>query len=195
MEHNKATKNESTEEEKEMVLHFTKTFSDTAREPFLILNSDLVVVGANESFYRTFQVKKEETEDKLIYELGDGQWNIPELKNLLEKILPNERVFNNFEVSCEFPTIGSKTMVLNARKLDTTEQILLAIEDVTLEKAVQNKLADYTNALEQGVAAQAVELNIRIDELSKLNKFLVGRELKMVELKEEIKDLKKEKNV
>ncbi len=189
MENKKIT----TEYEKDIALHYIKTFSDTAREPFLILNPNLKIIGANESFYKNFQVTKNETENKLIYELGNGQWNIPELKELLETILPAKKVFNDFEVSHEFPSIGLKIMLLNARQLDDTQQILLAIEDITAKRAVEINLANYTKQLEKGIAEKTEELKIRIDELSKINKFLVGRELKMVELKKEIADLKKEK--
>jgi len=81
-------------------------------------------------------------------------------------------------------------MLLNARRLDETQQILLAIEDVTLKKAIEKKIADYTKNLEKGIAEKTTELKARVDELSKLNDLMVGRELKMVELKEQIKKLK-----
>ena len=76
---------------------------------------------------RIFKLQKKETENSLIYDLGNGQWNIPELKTLLENILPEKKVFNDFEVTHEFPNIGLKVMLLNARQLDSTKQILLAI--------------------------------------------------------------------
>ena len=183
------------ENDKEIASHYIKTFSDTAREPFLILNPDLRVVGANTSFYKNFGVTKEETDNKLIYDLGNGQWNIPKLKELLENILPEKKVFNDFEVSHEFPNIGLKIMLLNARQLDDTKQILLAIEDITLERAIESKLANYTKELEKGIAVKTEELKVRIDELSRLNEVMLGREIKMVELKEEIVELKKQKDV
>jgi chemotaxis protein methyltransferase CheR len=186
--------NKSAAEEKDVAMHYLKTFSDTAREPFLILDPDLRIVGANESFYKNFKVTKEETEGKLIYDLGNGQWNIPELKKLLEEILPEKKVFNDFEVSHEFPEIGLRTMLLNARQLDHTKQILLAIEDITLKRAIDIKLANYTKDLEKGIASKTEELKARIDELESLNKTMVGRELKMVELKKEIVDLKAQKS-
>lgn len=179
--------------DQETALHYIKTFSDTAREPFLILDPNLIVVGANESFYKDFKTTKKETENKLIYKLGNGQWNIPELKKLLEDILPQKKVFNDFEVSHTFPEIGLKIMLLNARQLDDTKQILLAIEDITLKKAIQFKLANYTKNLEKGISDKTEELKIRIDELEKLNEILVDRELKMIELKGEIAELKKNK--
>ena len=173
-------------------LQYIKAFSDTAREPFLVLAPDLTVLGANESFYKTFQVTKEETENKRVYDLGNGQWDIPELKSLLEDILPEKRVFNDYEVSHEFPDIGLKVMELNARQLDHTDQILLAIEDITLKKTIENQLEHYTKDLEEGDVTKMEELKARIDELSNLKKIMIGRELKMIELNEEIVSLKKE---
>jgi len=181
--------------EKEVAMHFIKTFSDTAREPFLILEPDLSVVGANASFYKNFQTTEKETVGKRIYDLGNSQWDIPELRELLEKILPEKGVFDDYEVSHVFPKIGQKIMLLNARQLDETKQILLAIEDITLKKTIETQLANYTRDLEKGIAEKTEELNFRIDELTNLNKVMVGRELKMVEMKKEIVDLKKEKGV
>lgn len=178
----------------ELALYYIKTFSNTAREPFLILTPELKVIGANESFYTHFHVTEKDTENKLVYDLGNGQWNIPELRSLLEDILPKKKVFNGFEVSHEFPAIGLRVMLLNARQLDHTNQILLAIEDITAKKVIEMKLADYTMNLEKGVATKTAELNARIDELMQLNKLMIGRELKMIELKKEISDLKESKS-
>lgn len=177
--------------DREAALHYLKTFADTIREPFLILNSDLRIVGASPPFYKDFRVTKEQTENQFIYDLGNGQWDIPELRTLLEEILPDKKSFDDYEVSHKFPEIGLKIMLLNARQLDATQHILLAIEDVTLKREIEKKLADYTKDLEKGVAEKTTELEVRIDELSKLNKLMVGRELKMVELKKEIENLKK----
>lgn len=181
--------------DKEVALHYIKTFSDTAREPFLILHPDLTIIGANASFYKNFQVTKEETENKLVFDLGNRQWDIPELRKLLENILPDKKVFNDFEVSHEFPKIGLKIMLLNARQLDDTKQILLAIEDITLKRAIETKMADYTKSLEEGIAVKTEELRVRIDELEKLNKIMLGREVKMAELKKEITELKEQQKV
>jgi chemotaxis protein methyltransferase CheR len=177
--------------DQEVALHYIKTFADTAREPFLILTPELRVVGASPSFYKNFDVTKEQTAGQLVYDLGNGQWNIPELRELLENILPKKKVFNDFEVSHEFPKIGLKIMLLNARQLDETQQILLAIEDITLKRAMELKLAHYTASLEQGIAEKTAELKVRIEELSRLNDMMIGRELKMIELKEENATLKR----
>ncbi len=176
-------------------LHFIKTFSDTAREPFLILNSDLKVVGANASFYKQFQVTQEDTENQLIYDLGNGQWDIPELRKLLGDILPKKKVFNDYEVSHIFPNIGLKIMLLNARQLDTTNQILLAIEDITAKREFERKAISYTKDLEVKVAERTKELNDRVKDLEELTQVMVGRELKMSELKKEIARIRKLKKL
>ena len=89
---------------------YIRTVVDTVREPFLILDGNLRVIAANETFYKTFQVPEKDTEQKLFYELGDGQWNIPALRKLLEDILPKDTFFKGFEVSHIFPRIGQKHM-------------------------------------------------------------------------------------
>ncbi len=118
--------------------------TDTVREPLVVLNHDLRIRRANASFYRTFRVTKEETENRLIYELGHGQWNIPKLRELLEAVIPRHTEFNDLEIENDFPVIGRRTMLLNARKLyrpgNNTEQILLAIEDITERKQAEETL-------------------------------------------------------
>ncbi len=108
---------------------------DTVREPMLVLNGDLRVRRANRSFYRTFKVTPEETVDRLVYDLGNQQWDIPWLRKLLEEVLPQDTAFDDFEVEHVFPDIGRKYMLLNARRIcgqnNQTEFILLAIEDTT----------------------------------------------------------------
>lgn len=79
---------------------------------------DLRVKLANRGFHRTFHVSSEEAKNRLVYELGNGEWDIPELRRLLEDILPNRSRFDGFEVSHDFPRIGKKVMMLNARKLE-----------------------------------------------------------------------------
>jgi PAS domain S-box-containing protein len=108
---------------------------DTVREPLLVLSADLRVRKANRSFYRTFKVTLEETVGRLIYDLGNQQWDIPWLRKLLEEVLPQDSAFDDFEVEHVFPAIGRKFMLLNARRIcrqdNQTEFILLAIEDTS----------------------------------------------------------------
>ena len=85
--------------------------------PLLVLTANLRVESANQAFLSMFDVKRLETIGRRVYDLGNGQWNIPELRRLLEDILPNHSTFENFEVTHDFRTIGRKTMLLNARRL------------------------------------------------------------------------------
>ncbi len=78
------------------LLTYYQEITDTIREPFIILDKDLCVVTANDAFYKVFEVVKAETEGKLIYKLGNNQWEIPKLRELLENILPKSKVLNDF---------------------------------------------------------------------------------------------------
>jgi nitrogen-specific signal transduction histidine kinase len=155
---------------------YIKTVVDVVREPVLILDKELRVMAANESFYQMFQVEPKNTEKKIVYELGNGQWNIPALKKLLEDILPKNTFFKGFEVTHEFPVIGLKVMILNARQIhfkeDTASElfppiILLAMEDVTEMMLVAETLASHTNKLETKLAEQAQQLEVHIGKLEK----------------------------
>jgi PAS domain S-box-containing protein len=120
-----------------------KAIVDTLQGPILLVGGDLKVLFANKAFCRKFQVTAEETKDKQIYSLGNGQWNIPELRRLLEDILPTKSSFDDYEVKHMFPNIGPRTMLVNARKLggdNRPESILVVIEDVTERKVGEHKL-------------------------------------------------------
>ncbi|MDI6872678.1 MEDS domain-containing protein [Candidatus Solincola sp.] len=123
---------------------FSKAVVDTVREPLLVLDVDLRMVAANRSFYRTFRVTPEETEGKPIYELGNRQWDIPALRELLEEIVPRNTSFEDYAVEHDFPRIGRKVMLLNARRLyredERTQLILLAMEDITERRAAEGEL-------------------------------------------------------
>ena len=118
----------------------------TIRESLLVLDKNLRIKSANTAFYKTFQVNELETEGRLIYNIGDGQWNVPELRTLLEEIVPRKTLFTDFEVTYNFPNIGERIMHLNARELtrDQMEEkfILLAIEDVTEKVNAHKKIED-----------------------------------------------------
>jgi len=176
---------------KQLALHYMATLVDVARESFLILDSDLRVISANPTFYQTFRVLPEQTENRFIYELGNGQWDIFELMKLLKEILPRKKTVKNYEVNHIFPVIGGKTILLNARQIDAVQLIILAMEDITVRKSLEEKLAEHTRGLEVKVSERTKDLAERVKELESLNKTMVGRELKMVELKKEIENLKK----
>jgi two-component sensor histidine kinase len=117
---------------------------DTIREPLLVLDRDLRVVAASRAFYQTFKVQRQDVQGRPIYALGNGQWNIPELRILLEEILPRHTVMEAYEVEHDFSGIGRRTMLLNAREVfnqdDANTLILLAIEDVTRRRAAEQEM-------------------------------------------------------
>ncbi len=130
---------------------FSQNIVDTVREPLLMLDTTLRIHSANRAFYQTFQVSAEETEHHLIYELGNGQWDIPDLRRLLEDVVPKSSVFNDFELSHTFPVIGLRVMLLNARKLKSGnhgELLVLAMEDVTERRHAEEDVAQAKEAAE-----------------------------------------------
>jgi two-component sensor histidine kinase len=125
---------------------------DTVREPLLVLDKDLRVLAASRSFYSTFQVAPGVTQGQLLYELGDGQWDIPALRLLLERIVPEHGVMEDYEVEHQFPGIGKRTMLLNARKVfyqaNSHTTLLLGIEDVTTRRALEHEREDLLQKLQ-----------------------------------------------
>lgn len=126
---------------------------ETVRQPFLILDDELRVRTANRAFYRTFKVTREETENYFLYDLGNGQWGIPALKKLLEEVLPQNSQVEAFEVENEFPSIGRRTMLLNALRLRNEDRlsrlIFVAIEDVTERRRAEEQLRLFSAKLER----------------------------------------------
>jgi signal transduction histidine kinase/DNA-binding response OmpR family regulator len=130
---------------------YAQDIVDTVREPLLILDTTLRVQSGNRAFYHTFKVSPEETENRLIYELGNGQWDIPALRTLLEDIVPKSSVFNDFELEHDFPALGRRVMLLNARKLQAGhhgELLVLAMEDVTERRRAEEEVAKAKEASE-----------------------------------------------
>lgn len=150
-----------------------KTVVDVVSCPILILDTELRVLAANESFYRKFNVEPDVTEKHFVYELGDGQWDILSLRRHLEDILTVNKHFKGFEVECEFPTIGRRIMILNARQIhfknDDTFQpiILLAIEDVTDIMSIAQSIAEDANGFNSKIMERTESLEIHIDQLQK----------------------------
>src|SRR5690349_22860861 len=109
-----------------------------------MLDTNLRVQSANRAFYETFKVSALETENQLIYQLGNGQWDIPALRTLLEDVVPQSSVFNDFELEHTFPVIGQRVMLLNARQLKAGnhgELLVLAMEDVTDRRRAEEEAA------------------------------------------------------
>ena len=121
--------------ELQLALAYAENIIATLREPFVVLDKSLRVRTANAAFYRDFHASKEDTEGRFVYELGNSQWDIPRLRTLLPQVLSNSDPIEDFEVEHEFPTLGQRTMLLNARRFppesNEPELVLLAIEDVT----------------------------------------------------------------
>jgi two-component sensor histidine kinase len=114
---------------------------DTVREPLVVLDGELRVITASRSFYLAFKVTPDQVEGRLLYELGGGEWNIPRLRKLLEEIIPQHTTMEEYEVEHDFPAIGRRTMLLNARKVfyegNNSTSLLLAIQDVTQRRALE----------------------------------------------------------
>ena len=108
---------------------------DAVRDPLVVMDADLKILSVSKTFYTTFKVKPDETLGKFIYELGDQQWDIPKLRELLEEILPKNASLDNYVVQHNFPGIGIRIMILNARRIPRPPEkpriILLAITDIT----------------------------------------------------------------
>jgi formate hydrogenlyase transcriptional activator len=159
---------------------YAESIVETVREPLVVLASSLKVISANRSFYETFQVTPRETEGRSIFDLGNHQWDIPSLRELLEKIIPQNTHFNDFEVELDFPALGRRTMLLNARQVyregQGTDTILLAIEDMTehmtMEEALKISETRYRRLFE---AAQdgILILDAETGQISDVNPFLV----------------------
>jgi len=174
---------------------YAESIINTVREPLIVLNQDLRVVTVSPSFYDFFKVKLEETVGKLIYDLGNKQWDIPRLRELLEQALPETSVYNDFEVEHDFETIGPKIMHLNARRIyreaNHTELILLAIEDVTvreyhkrhLEKIVDTRTSELVLARQEAEKRKQTA-ETALAEIKKLKELL---EEERAYLKEEIR--------
>lgn len=154
----------------------------TVREPLVVLDATLRIMAVNDSFLQTFRTTSEQTVNRFLYRIADEQWNITKLRVLLEEVLPKQQAVTDFQVDQEFENIGHRTMLLNARSLFQTgaqeHMILLAIEDVTERQRVEEELRK-----------SHAELQSRAEELSRFNRSAVGRELRMIELKNEINEL------
>ena len=119
---------------------------DTVRDPLLVLDNDLRIVAASRAFYQTFHIVDKDVRDHLIYEIDDGQWNIPELRTILETIAKDHSTVEGYEVNRDFPRVGRRIMLLNARKVfyeaGTHTTTLLAFEDITDRRAVEQQVQE-----------------------------------------------------
>ena len=162
-------------------LEYCENIVSTIREPLLVLDADLRVISANRSFYRQFSVTSQEIEGKLIYEICNGQWNVPKLRGLLEDILPQNTSLDDFELDHEFPGLGRRSMLLNARRIhdgvSKEQKILLAIEDITDRKRVEHEMVSselrYRRLFETAQDGILI-LNAQSGEITDANPFLLN---------------------
>ena len=131
---------------------YAEAIMQTVREPLVVLDGDLKIISANRSFYEAFEVTPEQTEGQLLYRLGDRQGDIPNLRELQEEILPGKTTFESFQIEHDFPTIGHRIMLLNARQLQSKQgkplMTLLAIEDITGRKQIEERQAELLQEVE-----------------------------------------------
>ncbi|MDE2590712.1 MAG: PAS domain S-box protein [Patescibacteria group bacterium] len=150
---------------------YAQAILDTVREPLIVLNEKFHIVTANRSFYKIFRVAKKETEHKLIFLVGNGQWNNEKLKHLLRDILPKKSWFQDFEIEHDFPTIGKRVMLLNARRLiqhsSNSPMILLAIEDITERKALDRQKDDFISIASHELKTPVTSIKIYGEILKK----------------------------
>lgn len=151
---------------------YAEAIVGTVREPLLILGGDLSVRSANASFYDVFKISPEETVGAYVYDLGEGQWNLPRLRTLLNEVLPKNHAMQDFEVDATFSSIGHKAMLLNARRIHATanqeDLILLALEDITERKELEQRRDEF-------IARTAHELKTPVTTLQGYTDMLMQR--------------------
>jgi PAS domain S-box-containing protein len=158
---------------------YTRSIVDTVREPLLVLDSTLHVTTASRSFCETFDVSRKETEGRFVYDLGNRQWDIPSLRSLLEEVLASDEGLHDYEVSHEFPGLGPRVMLLNARRLRTqaggADFILLAIEDITDRKRIADNLVRSNEELQRFAYVAAHDLRSPLNAALNLSQLLAVR--------------------
>jgi signal transduction histidine kinase len=151
------TKRKRAEVELREARRYAESIVQTVRDPLIVLDVDLRVLSANRSFYNTFKVTPDQTIGNFIYDIGNRQWDIARLRTLFKDILPKNSKFDNFEVEHDFPIIGRKIMLLNARRIYrkdiATQMILLAIEDITVHRRREEELKKLSDELARSNAA------------------------------------------
>ena len=178
----------ATNEEVTITRDYADAIIRTVRGPLLVLNQDLRIISANEAFYNAFKVAPNDTENRLLYDLGNRQWNIPKLRILLEEILPEKNTIEDFVVEHDFKDIGQKTMLLNARTLkqgpNKTSLILLAIEDITERKQLESQKDEFISIASHELKTPITSVKAYAQILGQ--RFRKINDLKSVELAEKM---------
>jgi PAS domain S-box-containing protein len=156
---NDVTERKRSEEEVAAAREFAESIVETVRQPLLVLDPELKVVSANDAFLKTFHLSGDEAVGRGIYELGGGQWDLPDLRRLLEEILPHDHAFEDLSIAAEFPDIGHRDMLLNGRRLDHVQLILLAIEDVTERRRAERRQQALLDELQHRVKNLFASIN------------------------------------
>jgi two-component system, chemotaxis family, CheB/CheR fusion protein len=136
--------------------NFANSIVETVRIPLLVLDKDLRIRTVNQSFARTFGTPARDVEGQLLYQLAGGAWDIPELRDVMERVLPTRKSFESFEVEREFPSVGFRALVLNGCVLERLNLILIAIDDVTMHKEAEKALRVVEDALRQAQKMEAI---------------------------------------
>ena len=165
---------------------YLESIVETIRESLLVLDAELNILSVNDHFCRFFKVNEKEVAGKSLTQMSNGQWNIPELVNLLKNVLPHNNPFENFELGYDFPAVGKKLLILNARQImhkgGYQDRILLAIEDITERRAIEQRKEDFISIAshEMKTPLTSIKGNIQLLHKKALNSgdtsFLAGFE-------------------
>ncbi len=164
------TDRKTAEKEIQQARDYAEAIIETLPEPLLVLNPDLTVKTANPSFYEHFRVASAQTEGRRIYDLGNRQWDIPELRTLLEDVLPDNEVFYGYQVEHDFEGLGHRVMLVNARRLDHVQLILLGLHDITERYEAEQAVVAARDDLERRVRERTAELEqqkVRLQHLAR----------------------------
>ena len=145
---------------------YAESIIDTIPDALIVLDTDLRVRTANDTFYQMFATQPDKTEGEMFYHLGNGQWDIPELRTLFEDVLPENNVFVGYEVAQEFEKIGWHTVLLNGRRLDHKQLILLVITDISARKVAEKALLQLNEELEERVEKRTAQVRSLVTELT-----------------------------
>ena len=154
--------------------NYLSAIVETIRESLIILNSELEIVDVNDNFCEFFKLPKNKIIGQKLFSLGSGQWDIQELKELLINVLPHNNPFEDFEFEADFPDIGKRTLILNARQMilkgKFQERILLAIEDITERKALEYRKEDFINIASHEMKTPLTSIKGNLQMLQKIAK-------------------------